>query len=88
MKNKTSNAILLEEMGLRPEPPDERLVFGTVIDVALLLSCALWLWLAFAGSASVLAWLDDHLAGRFGAGLVSVATLCAFIGSRRRRALP
>jgi hypothetical protein len=88
MKKKTANAILLEEMGLRPEPADERLVLGIVIDVALLLSCALWLWLAFAGSPSFLDWLHDHLAGRLGAGLISVATLCAFIGSRRRRALP
>jgi hypothetical protein len=77
---------LVEAMGLRLEDRPLARPLDALIDLALLLSGAVWVWAAVAGAGPTLGELFSSRVGRLAAGLLGIATVVAVARSLRRRA--
>jgi hypothetical protein len=76
----------VEAMGLRLESTRTLRPLDALIDLSMLLSGAVWIWVAFAGPDPALTELIGSRLGRVGAALIGGATAVGIVKSLRYRA--
>ena len=86
MKHDSLSQAHIEAMGLRLESTRTVRPLDAVVDLSMLLSGVVWIWLAFAGPEPSLTELIGSPLGRVAAALIGVATAVGIVKSMRTRA--